>query len=74
METENINNINDINNTNHINNTNNASNINNDRQNIALEQQKQSLTFIEKILTFSVNKKASDVHLKVNSADRKSVV
>jgi len=68
METENINNINDINNTNHINNTNNASNINNDRQNIALEQQKQSLTFIEKILTFSVNKKASDVHLKVNSA------
>jgi len=68
METENINNINDINNINHINNTNNASNINNDRQNIALEQQKQSLTFIEKILTFSVNKKASDVHLKVNSA------
>ena len=49
-------------------NINNANNINSDRQNNVSEQQKQSLTFIEKILTFSVNKKASDVHLKVNSA------
>jgi twitching motility protein PilT len=49
-------------------NINNTDNINSNQSNIALEQQKQSLTFIEKILTFSVNKKASDVHLKVNSA------
>ncbi|RZD16731.1 MAG: type IV pilus twitching motility protein PilT [Candidatus Acididesulfobacter guangdongensis] len=68
METDNINNITDINNTNHISNTNNTDDINGAQRNIALEQQKQSLTFIEKILTFSVNKKASDVHLKVNSA------
>ena len=49
-------------------NINNTDNINSNQRNIASEQQKQSLTFIEKILTFSVNKKASDVHLKVNSA------
>jgi twitching motility protein PilT len=62
METDNINNTNGTNSINH------TTNINNAQQSIALEQQRQSLTFIEKILTFSVNKKASDVHLKVNSA------
>ncbi len=47
---------------------NNTDSINSAQDSIVSEQRKQSLTFIEKILTYSVNKKASDVHLKVNSA------
>ena len=38
-----------------------------DKQSELIDQSVSSLTFIEEILKFSVGKKASDVHLKVNS-------